>query len=335
VIVEEGKVRIFAPHVNIKGPGRVEGVFYNREMVINRDSTILLLHNLKVKSALDGLAATGVRGIRMIKECGVITTINDIDPKAVEIIKKNVEMNNVNANITQRNVNALMAEEKFDYMDIDPFGSPVPFIDMALKSGKIIGISATDTATLGGRNRKIERRYLANVSSPTPYVHEIGIRVLLGYIGRMAAKFDLGIRPIFSMWHGHFYRVYIKIEKGVSKSKATLKNIGLCEYGGPLWLGELHDFSFLKEIKIPEWLPNKDKFEKYRELWKGERFFLFHHIPTLASELKVSTPPIKKIIQILRDMGYEAYRTQFSPQGIKSNASLEEVKNILSTYHNF
>lgn len=331
MIVEEGKVRIFAPYVNLKGPGKVEGVFYNREMVINRDSTIILLHNLKVKSALDGLAATGVRGIRMIKECNIPTTINDKNPKAVEVIKKNVEMNDIEANITQRDVNALMAEEKFEYIDIDPFGSPVPFIDMALKSGKILGITATDTATLGGRNKRVERRYLATISSPSPYVHEIGIRVLLGYIGRMAVRFDLGIKPIFSMWHGHFYRVYLRIEKGTSKAKKTLKSIGFCQYGGPLWIGDIHDFTFLNSIKIPEWIPNKRKFEKYMELWQGERFFLFYHIPTIASQLNISTPPLKRIIERLKEVGYEAYRTQFSPQGIKTNASREEVKRILSS----
>ncbi len=332
MIVEEGKVRIYAPNINPKGPGKIEGVFYNREMVINRDSTIFLIYNLKVRNALDGLAATGVRGIRIIKECDVCTTINDYDPEAIRIIEKNVKMNNVSARVTNRDVNALMAEERFDYVDIDPFGSPVPFIDMALRSGRILGITATDTATLGGRNRRGERRYLAKVSSPPAYVHEIGIRVLLGYIGRMAVRFDLGIEPIFSMWYGHFYRVYVKIFKGSAKAKKTLENIGNSNFGGPLWRGELHNFSFLNEVKIPEWLSTRKKLEKYIELWRNEKFFLFYHLPSLSSQLGIPTPPISRVMEALEDLGYEAYRTQFSPQGIRSNAPESVIRDVISVY---
>ncbi len=332
MIVEEGKVKIFAPYVNPKGPGKIEGVFYNREMVINRDTTIFLLSNIAVRNALDGLAATGVRGIRMVKECEVETTINDHNPKAVEIIRKNVELNGVDARIVNRDVNALMAEERFHYVDIDPFGSPVPFIDVALRSGKILGITATDTATLGGRNKRIERRYLASISSPPEYVHEIGVRVLLGYIGRMAIRFDLGVEPIFSMWYGHFYRVYVKLLKGAGKAKKTMENIGYSKFGGPLWIGELHNFSFLKTAKVPPWIPSRERMEKYLEIWRDEKFFLFHHLPSISSQLKVSTPPISKVIQSLKDIGYKAYRTQFSAQGIRTDAPDSVLRNIILSY---
>ncbi len=332
MIIEEGKAKIFAPYVNPKGPGKIEGIFYNREMVINRDSTIFLISNIAIRNALDGLAATGIRGIRMIMECGVETTLNDNNPRAVEIIKRNVELNGVEARIMNRDVNALMAEEKFHYVDIDPFGSPVPFIDMALRSGKILGITATDTATLGGRNKRIERRYLASISSPPEYVHEIGVRVLLGYIGRMAIRFDLGIEPIFSMWYGHFYRVYVRILRGVGRAKRTMENIGTSRFGGPLWLGDLHNFSFLKNAKVPEWIPNRGRMEKYLEIWKNEKFFLFYHLPSISSQLKISTPPLSKVIQGLKDIGYNAYRTQFSPQGIRTDAPEDVIKDIILSH---
>ncbi len=329
MIIEEGKVRIFAPNVNEKGPGKIEGVFYNREMVFNRDSTIFLLYNLNLKSALDGLAATSVRGLRIAKEIGIDVTINDKDAKAVELIKENAKMNDVDVRITNKDVNILMLEEKFDYVDIDPFGTPVPFIDNALRSGKIVGITATDTATLGGRNERVKRRYLADVHSPPYLVHEIGIRVLLGYIGRMAARFDMGIEPLLSIWRGHFYRVYVRVKRGVSKAKLTLDNIGMSKFGGPLWMGEMHNFEFLKDARIPSWLPTKRIMEKYLEIWKGEKFFLFYHIPTISSQVKISTPSPKAVIENLQNTGYEAYPTQFSPQGIRTNAPLDVLKDII------
>ena len=332
MIIREGKARIYAPNVNPKGPGRVEGVFYNRAMVFNRDTTIFILHNLNLKTALDGLAATGVRGIRIALENGVDVTTNDWSPEAVRVIERNAGMNSVDIRITQRNVNSLLAEERFDYADIDPFGSPVPFIDMALLSAKVLGITATDTATLGGRNRRVERRYLSDLSSPQEYVHELGVRNLLGYVGRMAARMDRGIKPILSVWHGHFYRIYVRILKGSGRAKSTLESIGRSAYGGPIWLGELHDFSFLSNSKIPE-LPMGDKLSKMLEIWREERGFLFYHIPTLASEMKVSTPPMAKIILSLREMGFHASRTQFSQQGIRTDAPLSALRSILGEVH--
>ncbi len=329
MIIQEGKVRIFAPNVNTRGPGKIEGVFYNREMVFNRDTSIFLLHNMKVRNALDGLAATGVRGIRFAKELGKDVTISDKSPEAVKVIRKNAEMNGVDVRIENENVNALMAREKFEYIDIDPFGTPVPFIDMALQSGKILGITATDTATLGGRNRRVERRYLATVKSPAPLVHEIGIRVLLGYIARMAVRFDLGIEPVFSVWRGHFYRVYVRIHRGVSWAKRTLENVGNCQYGGPLWMGELHDHDFLKNAKIPEWLPTGELLEKYLGIWKEERGFLFYHIPTISRELHISSPSPRKLVEGLKSMGYYATRTQFSPQGVRTDAPKETIRKIM------
>ncbi len=245
MIIAEGKARIYVERVNEKGPGKVEGVFYNREMVFNRDSTIFLLHNIHVRNALDALAATGIRGIRMILEEGVETVINDRDPRAYELIKKNVELNGIQARVENRDANSLMAEERFDYVDIDPFGSPVEFIDIALRSGRIIGVSATDTATLSGSNSRIERRYLAKVS--TRGNHEVGIRVLLGYVARMAVRFDLGIKPIFSFWRKHAYRVYFRVVRGSGAAKRTLANVKTTDIGGPLWIADIHDFEFLRK----------------------------------------------------------------------------------------
>ncbi len=323
MIIEEGKARIIAPYVNQRGPGKVEGVFYNREMVFNRDTTIFLLHNLRVRSALDALAATGVRGIRMILENGVRTTINDASEDAYRIIKENVKLNRVDAEITNRDANSLLAERRFDYVDIDPFGSPVPFLDLAIRSARILGVSATDTATLSGKNRRIERRYLAHIN-PEFSNHEVGVRVLLGYIGRMAARFDLGIEPIFSLWRKHAYRVYVIIRRGSNHAKRTLRSIGNGRCGGPLWLGDIHDFEFLQNAKVPE-VPSKSELEKYLNLWKNERHFMYYDIPQICSELHASQPSLSLIIDILNDMGYDAHRTHFSPQGIKTNADEDTV----------
>ena len=329
MIIEEGAIKIIAPHVNQRGPGKIEGVFYNRDMVFNRDTSIFLLHNIPIRNALDALAATGVRGIRIAKELKIDVSINDRNPKAYELIKKNVQLNKVNAEILNRDANSIMAERRFDYVDVDPFGTPVPYIDMALRSGKIIGISATDTATLSGTTSKIERRYLAKILK-NPGNHELGIRILLAYIARMAARFDRGIVPLLSYWRGHAYRVYIRIRRGPGMANKSLSKVKNTEFGGPLWTGSIHDLEFLRSAEIPESIDEKE-FEKYLTLWKNEKFFMYYEIPEICSTLHISQPPILKIISGLREVGYEAYRTHFSPQGIKTNAPSDYLQRVLST----
>ncbi|MCU0373510.1 MAG: ATP-binding protein, partial [Ignavibacteria bacterium] len=50
----------------------------------------------------------------------------------------------------------------FDYIDIDPFGSPCPFLDAAIKRlsrGGILAVTATDTSALAGKSAVTEREF--------------------------------------------------------------------------------------------------------------------------------------------------------------------------------
>lgn len=78
-------------------------VFYNPVQEVNRDLSIAMIKLFQQKYTkntgglriLEALAATGLRSIRYMKEIPGIDTIvaNDLDPAAVEAIKKNVEYN--------------------------------------------------------------------------------------------------------------------------------------------------------------------------------------------------------------------------------------------------
>ncbi len=108
-VVQEGKARILYQAPEIKGADKeAPPVFYNPVQEFNRDISILAINTyLRTRRAagekleevrvLEGLAATGLRSIRFIKEIPDITkiVINDFDPKAVESIKKNLEFNQV------------------------------------------------------------------------------------------------------------------------------------------------------------------------------------------------------------------------------------------------
>ena len=68
----------------------------------------------------------------------------------------------------------------FDYIDVDPFGSPNPFLDAAIKRiarDGILAVTATDTAPLCGTYTNACRRKYWAVPLRNELMHEIGIRI--------------------------------------------------------------------------------------------------------------------------------------------------------------
>ena len=128
-----------------KGPGSKQGFpFYNPNMQLNRDISILICqHFLDISKNkiifLDGLAASGIRGVRFANELvgDFEIVVNDWDEESYSLIKKNIEKYGFkNVEPCNMDLNVLLSERNFDYIDIDPFGSPVYFIDSALRSIK-------------------------------------------------------------------------------------------------------------------------------------------------------------------------------------------------------
>jgi tRNA (guanine26-N2/guanine27-N2)-dimethyltransferase len=118
-------------------------VFYNPVMKLNRDVSVLLLNCVGKKNMQIGspLAGSGVREIRFAKELdkGIVKSIsvNDISVKAFNAIKNNIKKNKINSKkLIASNQDAnlfLLNSSGFDYIDIDPFGSPNAFLDSAVK----------------------------------------------------------------------------------------------------------------------------------------------------------------------------------------------------------
>lgn len=257
--IVEGETKIVVPKVlHTKGPGKKGGVFYNPVMEFNRDVSVMVLNALSKNRILDGLAGTGIRGVRIANEVGGNVVINDGSKEAYEIIKRNIKLNNLdNAFAENKNLNILLSESRYDYIDIDPFGSPAPFIDSAMRGvkcdgkcqkrfpsilGKAIGFSkekdgviavtATDTATLCGVYPKTCLRRYSAMPLKTEYAKEIGLRILIGFCVREGAKYDLGFKPLLGHSTDHYFRVYLQAEKGAKEADKCMEKIGYV----------LHDF---------------------------------------------------------------------------------------------
>jgi hypothetical protein len=55
----------------------------------------------------------------------------------------------------------------------------------------------------------------------------------------------------------------------------------------------------------------------------------YYTIDEVGSALKVSPPPMRRILERLVQQGFRASRTSFRPTGFKTNASMEEIKRLL------
>ena len=116
-LITEGttKVFVYIQKDTKSGPGAKMGIpFYNQSMEINRDSSLLLAQWLIDVSKnpvefLDGLAATGIRGIRFANELtGEFSIhINERDDKSFSLIEKNIKKY-PSANIIATKDNALI-----------------------------------------------------------------------------------------------------------------------------------------------------------------------------------------------------------------------------------
>jgi tRNA (guanine26-N2/guanine27-N2)-dimethyltransferase len=301
-------------------------------MTLNRDISVLIVKILKPKTALDLLSATGVRALRLKKEANVKEVwANDAKKTAFALIKENVRLNKLNIKVRNDFAGDFLMESKsFDYIDLDPFGTPVPFLDAVmqkLKQGSVLAVTATDTTVLCGAEYKAcVRRYKARPLH-NYLMHEVGVRILIKYVQEVGLNYKLSLKPIFSQSTRHYMRVYFKVARNFNPTKQIKK----WKEAGPMWLGKLWDVELVENMYR---LAVKDKniSEETRSLFS--RIMREAKIPTVGffdlAEMKLKqVPKLQKVIETLWAKGFAAARTHFSPTGIKTNASEKEFSRVL------
>jgi len=370
--VKEGETTLLGPRVTTtRGPGSIDGpLFFNPAQALSRDITVLIVHSILRMhkghrfSILDGLGGIGARGIRMAKEAigryegdiDVKVTINDRSPVATELIRRNLSANDLReVTVTTQRLSHLLQEERFHYIDIDPFGPPIPFLDNALQSvydHGFIAVTATDSAPLCGTYPKTCMRRYGARSLKNSNMHEIGLRILTGYCVRDGAKHDLALEPIFSFASDHYFRAFFSVRRGAKRADSCVNRLGYLNFkegslerkvsndqehgwstAGPLWLGDL----FSKEL-CDALDPDVFEFQ-----WGNveRRLFetlinevgappMFYTIDEICSHLKCSPPKMELVMDGLRSKGRSACRTHFSPTGIKTDATADEISALVS-----
>lgn len=388
-LTREGRALVLLPDIEeARAPHGVEPawleVFYNPRMVFNRDLSVaalaVYLEHLAPRvpdpCIAEPLTATGVRSIRYALELPVEACIaaGDIDPRAVELARDNAGVNGVEARVRVywadareliHRVRRLTGKPPL-VVDLDPFGSPAPFLDAALSAlghRGLLAMTATDLAVLeGSKPRALARRYMVSPGKPAES-REVGLRILLGYAARVAAGYDKAVRPLLSYYADHYYRVYLIVEKGARRAdkmlsqclsnavycpgqKRTILGATTCpapgeaQQIGPLWTCPLNDpayISLLREaLQGPyRYLETRERAERllrtiYAEAETGLEDHRLHvRIEALASSLRTSMPRVGALLEELWSRGYAAVRSHYSPTSVRTSAPHDVLARIL------
>jgi len=342
-------------------------VFYNPEMRLCRDISTILLKvlnkNNDLFSVLDLTSATGARGIRYIKEAGIKEGVFvDINKKACSLTKQNLRLNKLEAKVINLPIHELQKKlkERFDVIDLDPFGTPVPYLDYVfnfVKDKSIVFVTATDTAVLFGAQPKACLKNYGSYTLHNEFQNEIGTRILIYRILRSASEFNFGIKVLFSLAKRHYVRIAFQLKKGAEEAYVSNKKVGYISYcykclersyskfgkelcskkhklenAGPLWLGELFDKKLAKEAeKIARKQQNKEAEKIFSIASEELEIPFYYNLHYIAKKQKVKLLKNEEIINKLIEKGFKATRTIFCPYGIKTNASVEEIKDIMGS----
>ena len=360
--VTEGGIELEVPGEQTEGIE--ESVFYNPRQELNRDLTIATLRAYRereprAKSYLDAMTASGVRGTRAAAD-GWDVSCCDVDEEAVSLARGNLERNDCEATVVNRDVNALMHEDVFDVIDLDPYGTPMPFADAAFANCRdLVCVTATDTAPLCGAHFNSGVRSYSAVPRNTDYHAEMGVRILLSALARSAARFDVGVEPILTHATSHYVRTYLELEHKPTAADAALEELGYlshcedCLYreatpgliadplercphcdgtrilvAGPVWLGPIRDRAFVANVRerVPESFGTAEKARELCETLKAELDEPTHYDQhKLCRNWGLPANAMDDFLGDLREAGYDASRAHYGGTTFKTDADVGEI----------
>ena len=362
MLVTEGAVEVEVPEG--AGDAVTADLFFNPVQELNRDLTVAALRAYRedeprASTYLDANAATGVRGVRAAAD-GWDATLCDVDPDAVERSRANLARNDLDGEVVHRDANALMHERHFDVVDVDPFGTPMPFADAACRAATgLLCVTATDTAPLCGAHFHSGVRSYWTVPRNTEYHAEMGVRVLLSALVRTAARYDLAATPVCTHATKHYVRTYLRLDSGARAADDRVDELGYVhhcehclhrdhEYGliahppewcpacgegvqtaGPIWLGETADDDFLAAVAnaVDDEMGTAEEARSLLDTLRAELATPTHYDQhRLCKRWGRSANSMDEFLDRLRAAGYEASRTHYGGTTFKTPASVAAIR---------
>lgn len=376
-IVQEGKARLVVPDIGEAQATTRLPAFYNPLSKVSRDFAVLItsayFSSKKCDLAAEPLAGTGARIIRLLLESGVVSegVAGDISEWAFKLAQVNAELNGLAGRLRVRHsdANLLLSElavsGRADYVDIDPFGSPIRFLESgfrAVDKGGVIGVSATDLAALSGSSRRTAYWRYGLTLVKTNFFKETAIRALTGVAVSTASRLGLGAEPIFSVAYRHFVRVFFKVERGKSRAhqaKSRVKHLvhcgaclstsvvqdlaewtarcGLCggpnTLLGPLWTGAQNDKLVVERVlslSLSEDPLYADAIKVLKRIMsEADDIPWAYQLSEVSRRARTAPPKTKHVVERLRELGYRASTTHYDAGSVKTDAPSNILTQIV------
>jgi len=275
----EGKARFQVGHT-----------FYRSASQVVRDLGVLAAKIYRQDTGslrvLDAMAGCGVRSLRYWLESGADSIwANEGNPDNSDILRENLyeAIAQGACQLTHLDARRVFFDcynqsNYYDVVDVDCFGSAVPYLSTSLWATKINGllyITSTDGRTATGHLPEKSVRVYGACARSHPAAQEQALRLLIGSTLQQAATKGLGIQPIFALFAGQTYRVMLRLLPSESLTPENYGFLGYCHHcgdyqtvtwrqlgrvtcphdgepltlSGPIWLGSLHDRPFLLKMQ--------------------------------------------------------------------------------------
>lgn len=359
-VTEEGiEIKSYGDDINKKLT-----VFYNPVMKINRDISLLVIATYfnKPITFCDPMSASGIRELRFLKTIPdkfEKIVMGDISPTAIENIKKNFKYNKISLDKTKLIVGDAIntiTSQYFHFIEIDPFGTPVPFLDSAIQRMKhegILSVTATDTAALCGTYPKTTQRRYGIKIQKTHWHDELGLRNLIAYCQWQGAKYERTLTPIVSISHQHFYKIFFKVEEGRTQALNTINQLSYIKWNkktqsttthkyedeetfGKTYIGPLNNKEFLNKLLTNiNLIEDKKEVEKLITKLVEEIETLGYFDPhKLEKEFKIQKSiKYEKLFEEIRNLGHQISKPHNSKLGIKTTANYKDIINVIKKFN--
>lgn len=358
-----------------KATFNIGSAFYNPNAETVRDLAVLLAavyrqHHGHLR-VLDAMAGCGVRSLRYVLESQAdFVWANDSNSDIQAVLSENLarSLRSEQYRVSDRDAirvffDCYNRQDYYDLVDVDGFGSPVPFIHACLSACAINGLlylTSTDGRTVTGRASENCVADYGAYARIHPAVHEQGLRLILGNVQQQAASRGLGIVPVFSYFTGQTYRVMVRLVSSIQLTEQNYGFLGFCHecgtyqqvdwrklgrsqcsqdnrslvLSGAMWLGNLHDADQITQMIEVAKTWNWTSQIRLLQLMQAEAEMppYFYTLGEIGRRGKLDIPRSSYLIQTLRDWGYRASLTHIDREAIKTDADLPTCIEAAKSY---
>jgi tRNA (guanine26-N2/guanine27-N2)-dimethyltransferase len=319
-------------------------------MVLDRDLAVAFARarwGPGTRRGWDMLSATGARGLRLLVESGAFSTFlfTEAHPSAVEVLGRNAERV-PGATVRLADARTEPSEAPFDYVDLDPYGSPLAFVPTAFRAvrpGGVLAVTATDLMVLAGVQPGACERLYGGRPVRGRLGPEGGLRILLAALARLARTEGRTARPLLAYVRGHHLRAYLEVGAAsevsgndpvglVGTADWTGPTVGTRGPYGPMWLGPLIQPDLTTRLAVPPTAARPREagefLSRLREEAAVDRPFYFE-ANELAGALGLAFPPSReRLFDALTRRGFRCSRTHMRPEGFRTEAPRAVVEAV-------